>query len=130
MSHVDSRFFNDLHFDRARCRELYGRWIEKSVNGWADAVFVAEAYGAVQGYITCSREDTCGSIGLVAVSDSARGKGIAKSLMGSAVEWFRAESLDQVRVVTQGRNAAARAFYDRAGFQLVENKMWFHKWFD
>lgn len=130
VSHVDSRFFNDYHFDRIRCGELYEQWIEKSVNGWADIVFVAEVDGELHGYITCSKEASQGSIGLLAVTGSARGRGIGRSLIESAAQWFADERLDEVRVVTQGRNAAARAFYEKAGFQLLEKKIWFHKWFD
>ena len=51
-SHRDTRFHADGHFDPARCDELYATWIERSVQGYATQVVVADRDGAAVGYIT------------------------------------------------------------------------------
>ncbi len=42
VSHHDSRFYFDPHFDRARCDALYAAWIEKSCRDLHGVVLVAE----------------------------------------------------------------------------------------
>jgi hypothetical protein len=81
-SHVNSRFYADKHFPRARCDELYATWIEKSCRGWADRVFVAEHGGEPAGYLSCHvRDGVRGEIGIVGVAPSAQGHGLGRDLV-------------------------------------------------
>lgn len=127
INHRDSRFYADGRFDRVRCDELYVTWIRRSCEGWADAVWVAPHDDAPAGYITCHRNR--GSIGLVAVADHARGKGLGRALVESAKNYFRDAGLARIEVVTQGRNTAARALYETCGFELATVRYWYHLWF-
>jgi ribosomal protein S18 acetylase RimI-like enzyme len=130
MSHTDSRYFRDPGFDRARCAELYATWIEKSVGGYEDAVWVAEHEGRVAGYITCARKpEGIGQIGLFAVAGEAQGRGLGTALVRQALAWFLAEGCAPVDVVTQGCNARAQQVYQRAGFVTARTEIWMHKWF-
>jgi hypothetical protein len=52
-SHTNTRFWSDERFAREDCAELYAIWIEKSVQGNANVVFVGEHEGRVAGYFTC-----------------------------------------------------------------------------
>jgi dTDP-4-amino-4,6-dideoxy-D-galactose acyltransferase len=129
ISHRDSRFYSDPNFERSRCDALYEKWIERSVDGWADRTLVAVAGGRPSGYITCHlSEGKVGSIGLFAVAEDARGKGLGKQLIAAALAYFHDCSMDTARVVTQLRNVAARQIYERCGFTLQSAQSWFHAW--
>jgi len=131
ISHADSRFWKDSRFARERCAELYATWIERSIGGWAQAVFVAELDSAPVGYLSCNvRESDCVEMALMAVVENLRGEGIGRALTERAIVWAAELSLPYVRVVTQGKNGAATRLYDRFGFRIVRSQCWHHLWFE
>jgi len=132
-SHHDTRFWNDPGFPRAGCRALYESWIRNSCHGWAQIVLVAESGGQPAGYVTChlttARAGPVGSIGLIAVDESARGVGLGEALVSAAQGWLAGHGATYVTVVTQGANQAALALYRRRGFQVESTCLWYHRWF-
>jgi dTDP-4-amino-4,6-dideoxy-D-galactose acyltransferase len=130
-SHTDTRFFADPRFDRERARELYRRWVVRDCSERPADVLVADDRGRAEGYVTCDRAaDGGGQIGLIAVSGTARGRGLGAALVAAALARFAAAGLGDCTVVTQGRNQSARRLYERAGFELRRAEVWFHRWFD
>ena len=130
-SHVDTRFFVDGRFDRAKCAEMYATWIEKSCRGWADVVFVAELDGVAVGYLSCHmKPDATGNIGLVGIAARAQGRGLGRRLVEAALEWFASRRAERATVVTQGRNVAAQRIYQACGFRTASVQLWHHRWFD
>jgi dTDP-4-amino-4,6-dideoxy-D-galactose acyltransferase len=128
-SHRDSRFYYDGHFSDDLCDKLYETWIEKSCRGSADRVFVVESGNRPAGYLTCSLAGSgSGHIGLLGVAENSRGDGIGKDLMSAAISWFAKQGVQNVTVVTQGRNAGAQRFYQRCGFTTLSVELWFHRW--
>ncbi len=128
--HRDSRFYYDPNFPVARCDAMYETWIDKSCNGYADAVFVADLYGEAVGYISCHLAgEGKGNIGLLGVSAQARGKGLGQRLIVAALDWFAEQNVTEVTVVTQGRNSAAQRLYQRCGFLTLSVQLWYHRWF-
>jgi dTDP-4-amino-4,6-dideoxy-D-galactose acyltransferase len=129
-SYRSSRFYFDLYFPRHLCDELYATWIERSCRGYADAVFVVEGDGGVEGYISCHLEagPPHGRIGLVGVDAAARGRGVAQRLVHHACEWFKSAGVSKVSVVTQARNVEAQRVYQRSGFLVEDVGLWFHRW--
>jgi dTDP-4-amino-4,6-dideoxy-D-galactose acyltransferase len=128
-SHRATRFYADPHFEDDRCDDLYERWIVRSVEGWADAVFVADHGGRPAAYLSVHSGDECASIGLLAVAEQARGSGLGAALVDCAVAWAYERGLPEVAVVTQGRSSAALRVYERCGFTVEEVGLWFHRWF-
>ena len=130
VSHNDTRFYNDRHFDRGRCDELYSVWIERSCQGWADHVVVVERDGNAVGYLTVHlREPHVASIGLIGVDPSYRRQGIGAHLMDGALAWISGQSVRRVRTATQGRNVASHGFFQKAGFRPTGRAIWYHRWF-
>ena len=133
VSHRDSRFYYDGHFPSHRCDELYEIWIERSCKGYADVVLVAESEGLPVGYLSCHLKNDekacCGEIGLVALSEAARGRGFGSNLVAAALDWFDVHGARRVSVVTQGRNIAAQRLYQRCKFVTDSVALWHHKWF-
>ncbi len=124
-AHTDSRFFFDAHFDRTRAAELYACWIRQACAN--DHVVVAESASKPVGYLSCT---SAGEIGLVGVTNEWQGRGVGRALLAQGLRWFSAQGLDEICVVTQGRNVAAHRFYQNAGFRTRSVECWFHKWLD
>ncbi len=83
-----------------------------------------------EGYVTGKiAGQGVGQIGLLAVGERARGRGLGQALLGSAGRWFLAQGVEEVRVVTQGRNLVAQRLYQRVGFRTASLQLWYHKWF-
>jgi len=128
-NHRNTRFSNDGHFPSALCDALYERWIENSCQGHADRVLVAEWEGQPAGYITCHRESSsAGRIGLFAVDERARGKGLGADLIREAIQWFQSEEIRDILVATQGDNEPAQRVYRKRGFLVESIRLWFHYW--
>jgi dTDP-4-amino-4,6-dideoxy-D-galactose acyltransferase len=128
-SHTDSRFYFDCRFSRVSCDELFKTWIERSCSGWADAVLVGLQDDEPAGYLTCHHESKeSGNIGLVAVSGRARSKGLGTELVQSALQHFDSKGIQQVSVVTQGRNRTSQRLYQRSGFLTEQTQLTYHWW--
>lgn len=129
-SHHDSRFYADPQFARTSCDELYATWIESSIAGWADAVWVAELGGGPAAYLTCHlRPDNLGEIGLVAVDERAQGQGLGSALVARGLDFFAQSGCRSVRVPTQGQNLRAQRLYLSQGFRPDRVFAWYHRWF-
>lgn len=128
--HRDSRFYFDGHFPPERCDDLYDTWIDRSVDGYADATLVAAVDGQAAGYITCHRDDGEGRIGLVGVHPAYQGRSLGRALVQAALGWFSANGFSRVSVATQGRNARAQRLYQRCGFLTRSVQLWYHWWHD
>ena len=130
VSFTDSRFYNDSHFSRECCSELYATWIERSCEGYADVVLVADKDGAPAGFVTCSlKPDGAGNIGLIAVDADSRDRGLGRELVNAALAYFRDCGATKATVITQGRNLASQRFYQRCGFLTASVQLWYHRWF-
>ena len=125
-----SRFYFDRRFTRTQASAFYREWITKSCDGSADAVFVLPLQDLIAGFITCHRESPeQGRIGLVGVSENARGAGAGRALIKTAQRYFFDQGAKEVFVVTQGRNIAAQRLYQANGFRTHSMRLWYHRWF-
>jgi GNAT superfamily N-acetyltransferase len=130
VSHHDSRFYADPGFPEQCCDALYRKWIERSCEGYADAVLVGEQEDQPAGYITCHLQPpVSGSIGLTAVAEEARGRGLGRRLVEGALHFCAARGAQNVTVVTQGRNCGAQRLYQGCGFRTRSLQLWYHRWF-
>jgi len=123
---VESRLHVDQSLPKDRTSILHQRWVENDCTGRAAIVFVARIGDQPVGYTACLIHEskpelglaTVGDIDLVAVSERARGKGIAFALVQAAVAWL-SERCDSIIVKTQGSNFPAIGLYQRCGFVLT-----------
>lgn len=131
-AYTNSRYYADGCFSADLCNQFYETWITKSCQGYEDVVLVAQLAGEVLGYISCKLvpgNALQGQIGLVGVADHAQGRGVGQTLLKAALAWFAEQAVQEVLVVTQGRNIAAQRIYQRAGFLTSNVQLWYHKWF-
>jgi dTDP-4-amino-4,6-dideoxy-D-galactose acyltransferase len=128
-SHRDTRFYADSRFDVDRVDLLYQTWIEKSWRGYANAVFTFELAGEPAGYVTCHLDDgVTGRIGLIAVRQDLRGRGVGLRLLRAARGWFANAGCRAWMVVTQGSNVPALRLYQNDGFRTTAVQVWLHLW--
>lgn len=109
----DSRFYNDPFFTCDEADRLYHAWLRNSLLDSNIQVFVV----ARKGFVTCKRlSRKKGDIPLVGVITAEQGKGIGRSLIYKALDWFKKEGIRTVTVRTQANNARAMNFYQGLGF--------------
>ncbi len=128
-SGVYSRFHVDKQFSPNIFKMLYSTWITRSVNREiAKEVFGYFENGKLLGFITYGHKNGSGDIGLLAVADGQRGKGIGKKLVKKVMEATRSDGFSSLQVATQGLNTNAISFYKNCGFEVAEELDIYHYW--
>ena len=127
-----SRFQVDPRIPAGRFRGLYETWMNRStLHELADVVLVATPSDAPEdfvGTITLSETAGSGQIGLLAVHENHRGRGVATQLMKAAHDWLQQRRATELVVVTQLENREACGLYSRWNCEAVEVRKWFHFW--
>ncbi|MGB7587724.1 MAG: GNAT family N-acetyltransferase [Solirubrobacterales bacterium] len=122
-SHTDTRFFFDPRFPREKAQELYATWVRNGLGDDSGSLLVADQAGLLVGYVLLGKDPF--RIDLIAVADSARGRGVGEALVSAAIQHAAGVA---VQVVTQARNIAALRLYQRTGFEVVKTEVWYHRW--
>ena len=101
------------------------RHVDADVARDADGIFVAEADGAVVGYVSTwiDAEAGVGFIPNLAVAASCRGQGIGRQLLNRAIEHFRSRGVRVARIETMAQNDVGRHLYPSLGFQEVARQV-------
>jgi GNAT superfamily N-acetyltransferase len=126
-----SRFAVDPRIPAGAFRRLYEVWIRRSCLGEAaDAVLVTTRPGGDEplGLATLSIDGDAASVGLVAVAQAARGRGVGSLTMRRAHDWLRARGVRTATVATQGDNGPALRLYRACGYEEVGRKAIYHFW--
>jgi len=114
-----NRFYNDPLIPKEKADDIYIRWIINSVKKIAaDNVFVWEEKGEILGFITLQKS---GHIPLIAVSNHARGKGIAKKLIEGAIAECKKSGIAKIAIETQITNIPALRAYISSGFKVTDS---------
>ncbi|MBI4908888.1 MAG: GNAT family N-acetyltransferase [Acidobacteria bacterium] len=130
------RFHADSALSTSIANRLHREWLRNSCSGKAaDAVFVAARENEVLSYVTLSFDKDVAlltgkklaTIVLVATSEKARGKGLARMTTLNALHWLKAQGCDAVTVGTQFRNIPAGRLYESCGFRLAATSLTFRK---
>jgi dTDP-4-amino-4,6-dideoxy-D-galactose acyltransferase len=124
-----SRFNLDENFEQDIFRRLYKTWIIKSVQKeMADSVLIVKDYDTIVGMVTLNYGEKVGTIGLIAVSALAQGKGYGKKLINACIYDLYKRNISTLEVPTQANNISACLFYEKCGFtcKLITNI--YHFW--
>jgi dTDP-4-amino-4,6-dideoxy-D-galactose acyltransferase len=129
---LHSRYQVDPRMPAGAFERLYRIWTARSASGnLADALLVAAFPGDPAdplGMVTISQDGESGQIGLIAVREDARGRGMGALLIRAAHRWMLDHGARRARVVTQFDNGAACRIYERAGYRLSELRNFYHFW--
>ncbi|MBW8523163.1 GNAT family N-acetyltransferase [Chryseobacterium chendengshani] len=124
-----SRFNLDPNFVNNEYENLYTQWVNNSISNADTEIIIEEFENLVVGFVTVVKNNAAqGEIGLVAVDEAHRGKGIAKKLMKQALAYFYKNNIKEVRVVTQLFNKPACKLYESVGFEIEDVKYIYHHW--
>ncbi len=128
-SGVHSRFKIDPNFKHNEFERLYKKWIENS--------FAEKKHQKVLGYfenetllgfVSIAEKLGVLNIGLIAVDQLARGKGIGSSLLQWVFNYAKLNQFEQVHVVTQAANRGALNFYEQHSFEIISRTFLYHIW--
>ncbi len=124
-----SRFKTDKNFINNEFIKLYSKWIEDSITKViADKLIVFSEKTDIEGFVTLKFNTNYAEIGLIAVDENSRGKGIALALLNAAFKLTQSQGLNSIRIVTQFNNTPAMKLYHKAGL-ITENKQYvYHIW--
>jgi ribosomal protein S18 acetylase RimI-like enzyme len=103
------------------------RHIDEDAAANPAGIFVAEADGAILGYIstTLDREAGKGRIPNIAIVPEARGQGLGRRLIQHAVEYFRDEGMAYAMIETMAGNDTGNHLYPDCGFTEVARQVHF-----
>lgn len=121
--------FRQPWFSAQQNRTFYRTWIRKAVLAqFDDACLVQRGTdGKIQGAISVRSVDTANArVGLLAVAQHARGQGVAKKLVQSAVDWSAQRQHQQLWIATQSGNQAAINLYQQSG-KIAQVAYWFYR---
>lgn len=124
-----SRFRADPHLTEEQFKKIYREWMINSVNkSIASEVFVVKENEKLLGMVTLGEKNHRGDIGLLAVSEEARGKKIGTTLVHAAQHYFIEKNYSQSQVVTQKANLPACRLYEKCGYNIEKTELFFHFW--
>lgn len=126
-----SRFHVDRHFDQQKADEMYAIWIENDLRTKGHDVWVIDMEGQLGAYTSVSITGQAkAQIGLAGTQVAWRGKGLSLELQRFICHELRDEGIEEIEIVTQGRNIPAIRLYQRAGYFIQSIDLWYHKWFE
>lgn len=125
-----SRFKKDPGFKNNEFENLYKKWIHESVNkNIADSIIIyKEANENIGGFVSLKFKQGYSEIGLIAVDENKRGKGIGLSLLNYVNNETIKNGRQEIYVTTQFENLIAMKLYSKAGYEIVSKKYIYHLW--
>lgn len=129
-SGVFSRFNIDRNFTNNEYQRLYKEWIDKSITKEiALEIIIKKIDSKIVGFATVThKSEGIADIGLVAVDDNHRGKGIAKEIISQILEFAKSRHYKKIQVVTQLDNSPANILYTKMGFKKESLTNVYHIW--
>jgi dTDP-4-amino-4,6-dideoxy-D-galactose acyltransferase len=123
-----SRFRLDKYFQCGEFRKLYKAWIRRSLAGEiADEIFgIEDRKKNIIGFVSIKLKGSSVEIGLIAVDEDARGKGIGKALMEEVEKFSFRENAKEILIATQGINEKAMNFYLKRNYNVEKEIDIFH----
>jgi spore coat polysaccharide biosynthesis protein SpsF len=119
------RFHADPGVPNALADKLKGTWVENSLKGRADAVFVTRDGDRATGFNLCRIEGREVTIDLIAVANDMKGRGLGKHLIEQALNHYAGKA-DYIRAGTQTNNAASNRLYLGTGFSEFSQQKTLH----
>ncbi|MEE9355400.1 MAG: GNAT family N-acetyltransferase [Methylococcaceae bacterium] len=124
-----SRFALDDNFERDIFYRLYKVWLDSSLSkAIANDVLVYKIDNRIVGFITYKIISQVLQVGLLAVDQKCRGKGIGSALMQTIESIAQSKNLISVSVETQNANASACRFYEKNKYQVRHKQDICHLW--
>ncbi len=126
---IFSRFRIDENFTKKEYERLYIEWISKSISKEISFKTLVALEGSdLLGITTLDDNKSYVHIGLVAVDEKYRGRGIGRDLILSADTIAFNMGFKEIRVVTQLQNKGACTLYEKCSFYIEKITNVYHYW--
>jgi dTDP-4-amino-4,6-dideoxy-D-galactose acyltransferase len=119
-----SRYKRDKLFVNNEFYNLYYDWIRKSV----DYVLIYENSNKIVGMATIKINMPDAVIGLIAVDNNFKGKGIGRKLLQKVDFIAKTNMCEKIIVSTQELNVEALNFYQKNMYEIFSKKYVYHFW--
>jgi ribosomal protein S18 acetylase RimI-like enzyme len=130
-SFIHSRFYNDPHFSREKCDQLYAIWVEKQLQQTDAIVWVSEDGTGLTGFVTViDLSPVRTSISLIGIATHMRGKGLGRALVNHVLRDSGDRGMAEFEVVTQASNSGAMKLNQSCGMKVALQQIWLHGWFE
>lgn len=114
--------------------EFYNKLFTGSINNEEKLLLVAEADSQIAGFAYAEvqhQPDDCTpapyvSLDMIGVSESHRGKGIARAIMSKVESWACDKGISIIQLVVGESNVPAIRLYESLGYRTVMRKMQKH----
>lgn len=120
--------FKDENFESGCFERIYNEWIVKSLKGEFDDCVYSYIEEDTLGFFSYKNCGSWSKIGLIAVDETQRGRGIGTKLISKAKSVAKEEGLNEIRVSTQLNNTLACSFYLKNGFVMIDKVNIYHFW--
>ncbi len=126
---IYSRFFQDPKFRVLDVGGMYLAWLEELLASQAEIAVLKTA--SLEGFITLEAvNQDVAKIGLLAVKQSARGRGAGVALVNWSIQQAIQKGFKSIQVGTQLMNLPAVRLYEKTGFQIQATKYRVHLWLE
>ena len=114
--------FADIPGDMPSTYEEFRRDVVDRPGFAPDLSWVVEDAGRIVGAALCERREGVGHVGDLAVARGARGRGLGRGLLATALAGFRADGLAGADLFVNGANAPALGLYESLGMRAVSRQ--------
>lgn len=118
-----SRFASDPLLNKEKVGELYSLWVKNAFLNKEKTVLTS---CACDGFVICDFSSERCHIDLLAVAESARGKGVGKKLLLEAERLAAEFGCKEMLVGTQAANVSALRLYEKCGFRVAFTSQTYH----
>lgn len=125
-----SRYYKDPLIKKQKAQTLYEKWIYNSIfQNYAQEVFCTTEKEEITGIATIKRENNspCAFIDLIGVLPQFQRKKIGTLLLESIYNYCKEKHIHYIKVITEGENIQANAFYQKNNFVVEELQLVYHK---
>lgn len=111
-----------------RYKDLYALWLTRSLSGeFADAVFTYNIGDETVGLVSARlEEENLAKVGLFAIADTHRGKGLGKKMLAALESWYYKQGAKTSEIATQLDNEVACKLYKSSGYRVVNTSYVYH----
>ena len=120
-----SRFKIDTRLARESFEELYKKWLLKAIDNTDIETLVYSEGDIIKGFISVEFSEEA-VIGLFAVDETMRGKGIGKLLLNQAEYISKNKGYNNLLIPTQKENSGACGFYLNSNYKIIEERRNYH----
>ena len=120
-----SRFKIDTRLARESFEELYKKWLLKAIDNTDIETLVYSEGDIIKGFISVEFSEEA-VIGLFAVDETMRGKGIGRLLLNQAEYISKNKGYNNLKIPTQKKNFGACGFYLNSNYKIIEERRNYH----